>query len=126
MVKVQRLRDSAPCRGQVAPKRTRLGLTEEVLSPRIDIVSASSENLEKFIRELHRLTTYVKTPFDGDMMTGELIIDNASADMFEFLAPHYGMHDTLMPGNLRHIADLPSPTVQTIANFIESEVVTLT
>ncbi|QNI21056.1 RNA polymerase beta prime subunit [Vibrio phage vB_pir03] len=125
MVKVQRLRDSAPCRGQVASKRTRLGLTEEVLSPRIDIVSASSENLEKFIRELHRLTTYVKTPFDGDMMTGELILDNATADGFETLAPHYGIHDTLNPGTIRHIADLPSPTVQTIANFIASEVMVI-
>jgi len=32
-----------------------------------DIVSTSRENLEKFIRELHRLATYVKIP--GDMLS---------------------------------------------------------
>jgi hypothetical protein len=59
--------------------------------------------------------------FDGDQMNGELILDIDVANQFEYLAPHYNLHSTAEPGKLRHIADFPDPTVQTIANFIDSE-----
>lgn len=64
--------------------------------------------------------------FDGDQMTGEIILDLETAELFERLAPHYGLHNTADPGALSHIADMPAPTIQAIANFINDEEITLT
>ena len=44
-----------------------------------DIVSTSREILEKFIRELHRLTTYVKIPPDGYAIRAGIVVLMACA-----------------------------------------------
>lgn len=63
--------------------------------------------------------------FDGDMMTGVIIHDLNVAENFDLMSPHYNIHSTADPGKLRHIMNLPAPTVQNISNFIESEVMVI-
>lgn len=55
--------------------------------------------------------------FDGDEMTGMLIIDEHTFMRMELMAPHYSLYDPNEPKAIWDKMNLPDPMVATIANW---------
>ncbi|AXH70813.1 RNA polymerase beta prime subunit [Vibrio phage BONAISHI] len=89
----------------------------------------SSQQL--FIKYITRSTVEIsvlvlKAPncdFDGDQLSFSIVMDNDLLDDggFERFQPHYNIHDTGKPFNIRGIIGLPDVTVGNIAARLESE-----
>lgn len=59
--------------------------------------------------------------FDGDNMTGVLLLSAEQIKAFERLRPHYGIFDNSRPGSLNNNTKLPEATISTRGAWLEEE-----
>lgn len=59
--------------------------------------------------------------FDGDELTGMLVIDDYTYQRVELLSPHYSLYDATKPRAISSKMNLPAPLISTIANWYNEQ-----